>query len=623
MIESIHSPEVHAAFERARQPGQKSILVDGKKANLPFPFPSPKDWRDQWIYFIFLDRFNNPVGAPKHLPWSAEWGEFQGGTINGIREKLAYIRGLGAGAIWITPILKNCQYTPYTSHGYGIQDFLAVDPRFTSDPERARKDPSFADAEVQALVDEAHARGLYVIFDIVLNHTGDVFAYKNIGASAPWSDSAYPIHWRDENGQPCTDWESAPESCPADAAIWPKELRRNEYFRRKGKGGEAAGDFEVLKELVTDFQEFDPVYGAHFPVRETLIRAYQYMIAKFDIDGFRIDTLKFIERDFSRQFANAVREFALSIGKQDFFTFGEIWDDEEKISSYIGRYASEKSDLVGVDAAVDFPLYYKLQSVIKGQSTPMDLVNMYDRRRTLESGVISSQGEASKFFVTFLDNHDQNSRFYFSDSAQPNRYDGQLTSALACLFSLQGIPCLYYGTEQGLHGSGNRPEAVREALWGKPEAFSSSHPFCKAIARLAAIRAGVPALRFGRQYFRPISGDGSFFGFSSYPGGVLAFSRILSGMEVVVVVNTSTELAWQGEVMVDFSLNHPGERFRILFSNNEHPNPPGLVREKPQGQVEIQEQGGSVSRGPTRSLPISLAPMEAQILGSTAWPELE
>jgi glycosidase len=623
MIESIHSPEVHEIFQRIRQPGEKTILIDGVGQRIPYPFPSPEDWRDQWIYFLFLDRFNNPAKPPRHLPWDSEWGEFQGGTINGIREKLAYIRGLGAGAIWITPILKNCQYTPYTCHGYGIQDFFAVEPRFTSDPERAKRDPAFADAELQALVDEAHARGLYVIFDIVLNHTGDVFAYEGQGGSAPWSESAYRIQWRDENGQPRVDWAVPPDSCAPDAAVWPKELRINANYRRQGKGGEAAGDFEILKELVTDRQEYDPVYGVHYPVRETLIRAYQYMIAKFDIDGFRIDTLKFIERDFARQFANAVREFALSIGKKDFFTFGEIWDSEEKISSYIGRNASEQNDMVGVDAAVDFPLYYNLQSVIKGQKAPLELAMMYERRRALEQGVISSQGEASKFFVTFLDNHDQNSRFYYSDPAQPSRYDGQLTSALACLFSLQGIPCVYYGTEQGLHGGGIRPEAVREALWGKPGAFSTDHAFYTALARLAVVRNGTPALRFGRQYFRPISGDGNHFGMSPYPGGILAFSRVLSGMEVVVAVNTNVDSPWQGEVLVDFSLNHVGEGFRVLFSNQPKPIPPGNVREKPMGQVEILEIDGNVAHGPTRSLPVTLAPMEAQILGSTAWPELE
>jgi glycosidase len=621
MPASVRSQEVLEVFRKARIPGKRKILAEGKTVEIPYPFPSPLEWRDEWIYFVFLDRFNNPASPPHHLPWDSPWGEFQGGTIDGVRRQLGYIRGLGAGAIWLSPVVKNCQYTPYTYHGYGIQDFLSVDPRFTSDPDRARRDPAFADSELRGLVDEAHAIGLYVIFDIVLNHTGDVFAYEGYGGDAPWSDEPYPICWRDGTGRARPEWREPPGDPPPDAAVWPKELQRKEYFRRRGKGGELAGDFEILKELTTDYTENHPVYGVHFPVRETLIKAHQYLIAKFDIDGFRIDTLKFIEPCFSRIFANAVREFALDIGKKNFFTFGEIWDSEEKISGYIGRFATEKSDLIGVDAALDYPLFYQLAPVVKGSAAPTDLIAMFDRRRSLENGIISSQGEASKFFVTFIDNHDQHARFHFVDPAQPARYDPQLKMALACLFSLQGIPCMYYGTEQGLHGSGDRPEAVREALWGKTHAFDRENPFSKAVSELAALRRDSPPLRYGRQYFRQVSGDGIHFGFSPFPGGVLAFSRILSGEEILIVANTNTNAPWAGEVVVDYAVNQPGETYKILYGNIPGSRSEIAICEKKCGSVEIREIGGGLSCGPTRILPVRLAPMEIQILGSTALPE--
>jgi glycosidase len=102
---------------------------------------------------------------------------FRGGTFNGVREQLDYLQQLGVGALWLSPVLKNCQYSPFTYHGYGIQDFLQVDPRFASDPQAAKASPELAEAELRALVDEAHARGIHVIFDIVLNHAGDVFEY--------------------------------------------------------------------------------------------------------------------------------------------------------------------------------------------------------------------------------------------------------------------------------------------------------------------------------------------------------------------------------------------------------------------------------------------------------------
>ena len=93
------------------------------------------------------------------------------------------------------------------------------------------------------------------------------------------------------------DFNHAPATIPDDAAVWPQELHNDEFFRRKGKGGEAGGDFESLKELVT----------ANLTVRDVLIRSFQHAIARFDVDAFRIDTLKFIEPDFARVFGNAMR----------------------------------------------------------------------------------------------------------------------------------------------------------------------------------------------------------------------------------------------------------------------------------------------------------------------------
>jgi glycosidase len=138
-------------------------------------------------------------------------------------------------------------------------------------------------------------------------------------------------------------------------------VQHNAFFRRRGKGGEAGGDFESLKEFVTDTKQ-----GALFPVRNALILAYQYAIARYDVDGFRIDTLKFVERDFARVFGNAMREYALSIGKKNFFTFGEVFDNEDRIAEFIGRNTQDADDVVGVDAALDFPLFYKLPAVAKG-----------------------------------------------------------------------------------------------------------------------------------------------------------------------------------------------------------------------------------------------------------------
>jgi glycosidase len=611
MPTSIWSQELQAARAAARG---EAAEAGARDLSFVPPVASPQDWRDCWIYQIVLDRFNNPQSAPARS-WDGEDAVFQGGTFNGVRAQLDYLQDLGVGAIWLSPVLKNCQYLDGTYHGYGIQDFLAVEPRYASDPARARQDPLLAEAELRALVDEIHARGMYVIFDIVLNHAGDVFDYAGFGPVAPWRDTPYEVHWRDAHGQGRPEWTAPPPAAPPDAVVWPQEMQRNEFFRRRGLGDEAGGDFASLKEFVTDFAEVTAERGRYTPVRDALIHAYQYAIAKYDVDGFRIDTLKYIEPEFAQIFGNAMREFALSIGKRNFFTFGEVYDDEERIARFIGRNAMDPGDLTGVDAALDFPLFYALPQVAKGQAPPTAVMQVFTHRKQVQRGLLSSHGEAGKYFVTFLDNHDQHNRFYYADSQDPQRYADQVTLGVACLLALQGIPCLYYGTEQGLHGAGGSLEAVREALWGKPGAFDRNHPFYRAIRQAAAVRQRQPALRYGRQYFRPLSGDGQHFGPSTFAGGVLAFSRILQDQEVLVIANTNAQAGWQGQVVVDFALNPADTGYQVLYSNKGTVAPAARVINKPAGSVVIEEIEGGVTPGPIRALPIQLQPLEVQILG--------
>lgn len=229
MPTSLFSADFQAVYDRAKaragQPGG--------------PFPSPADWRDQWIYFLMVDRFNNPNAGPNKPPFdNAGFSGFQGGTFTGIRQRLKYIKGLGAGAIWLSPVLKNFPFRG-TYHGYGIHDFLRAEPRYADDPKKA-------DDELRALVDAAHEAGLYVIFDIVLNHTGDAFAYNcdpsdgvcnaTGGAEAQFRDNAFDVRWRDSDGKPRGDTTPIESITPksVDALVWPSELQENRFFRRQG-----------------------------------------------------------------------------------------------------------------------------------------------------------------------------------------------------------------------------------------------------------------------------------------------------------------------------------------------------------------------------------------------------
>jgi len=328
-----------------------------------------------------------------------------------------------------------------------------------------------------------------------------------------------------------------------------------------------------------------------------LIRAYQYLIAKFDLDGFRIDTLQYVESDFARVFGNAMREFALSIGKKNFFTFGEVWkdDDEAGIAQFVGRDTDTGDGLIGVDAATDFPMRKRLARVCKAQDPPCVLAQEADARREALKKIVSSHGDAGSFYVTQLDNHDLNERINYPG------WSGQARLALTCLMTLQGIPCIYYGTEQGLDGHGDRREYVREALWGRPDSFSTTHEFYKLVKELSELRDRQPTIRYGRQYFRPCSGNSWDYGYSPYLGGVTAFSRILNDREVLIVANTNTSQEISVHVVVDRNLNQNGKIWDLLFSCDPSPTKPAAT----------------ATHGVYRTVQVTLKPMEAQVLGGS------
>ncbi len=638
MAETIFDQEVVAAIKLAQEAAltghTERVAVGDQERTIMRPFPSPGDWRDLWIYFLLIDRFNNPTAEPNKA-WNRKYDFRQGGTFEGVRRKLDYLEALGVGALWISPVFK-CPKPDWawTYPGYGAQDFLHIDERFGSDGTRET-----AERELRALVDEAHARGIYVILDIVLNHAGRVFDYVRNGQTVESfkdqdllnaSPLARPatIRWMNGFGSPRADWEeNVPPDTPLsdDDVVWPKDLRRKEFFRRRGEkttdavpsGGIVPGDFGSMRQLVVEYDATVPSEGqlreqyGKSPVLSVLIRIYQYAIAKYDFDGFRIDTVKYVAPTAVETFGNAMREFALSVGKKNFFTFGEIWDDEATIARFVGRN-SPSVEGFGIDAALDFPLFYDLPKVAKGEAGVEKVRGVYVRRKEVEQELLSSHGEASRFFVTFLDNHDQHTRFF-----HPNTPRDQVTMGVALLFSLQGVPSLYYGTEQGLTGTvgaDGHPtldsfESVREALWGKDNAFNRSHALFLAIQALSDLRLAEPALRYGRQYFREVSGDGAGFGHSQ-GNGVLAFSRILVDREVLVVANTDTGQAFRGLVVLDMDLSRGGRLMRVAFSNQ-------LTARTTQARVlpdaRFYKDGVEIGRSKTAALDVSVSPREVQI----------
>jgi glycosidase len=531
--------------------------------------PSPTDWRDQFIYFLLVDRFDNNVsGIPAYQPGTGvperqvDAGHtFQGGNLKGIIRRLDYLKGLGCTTLWLSPILKNRTDLNESYHGYGIQDFLEVDPRFGSL------------ADLQDLTAAAHQRGMYVILDVVLNHTGDVWSYPNDDPYYFYQDQVFPFgHWHEADPA---------EGFQDDDAVWPKELQNPDAFKRRGQirnwydPVEARdGDFLSLKELDLPRAE----------VLDTLIKVYKYWIATADLDGFRIDTVKHMEHTATAIFCNAIREYAQRIGKHNFFLFGEVVDDDYTIQKYIGRNSRMENTnerFPALDAALDFPLYFILEDVIKGFASPAFLRDRYMAFRDL----YSDHGEAGRYFVTFVDNHDQMARPYRRFMSN-NPYPQQAILAIGYLLTSQGVPCIYYGTEQGFDGAGRDDSYVRECMfggeWGAFNSsgvhfFNASHEIYQGIAAIARIRGQQSALRYGRQYFREISGNGIDFGHPLDGHCSLAFSRILDTEEILVAMNLDNQQR-NDFITVDYKLSAPKRLMTDLLSPTEN--------------YEVEDRGG-------------------------------
>jgi glycosidase len=531
-------------------------------------FASPHDWRDEFIYFLLVDRFddNNPA-TPAYDPAGPlkgrdprQGGIFQGGNLKGVTRRLDYIRNLGCTTIWLSPIFKNRQEKADSYHGYGVQNFLEIDARFGTLE------------DLQNLIQNAHAKGMHVIQDIILNHTGDNWAYPGDLPYYYSSEAQYPFDfgfWR--------------EADPAygiqeNDAVWPIEFQNPEYYKRRGQitnwfdYREAIdGDFLSLKELDIRKEE----------VMDKLIKVYKYWISVADIDGFRIDTVKHMEDSAAAIFCNAIREYTKRIGKDNFFLFGEIVADDATIERYIGtntRIEGTNERFPSLDAALDFPLYFVLEEIIKGlpNSNPSVLRDRYERFTTL----YEDHGLASSYFVSFVDNHDQMARPYRRFMNQ-NPFTNQMVMAIGYLLTSHGIPCIYYGSEQGFNGGGDNDGYIRECMfggkWGAFDTtgchfFNPNHEIYRKISAIAKIRSAESALRYGRLYFREISEDGNIFYFPGDNNCSLAYSKILDTDEIAIALNITPNtrqdcitvdrhLTPIGSTMVD--LLNPERKFNV------------------------------------------------------------
>ncbi|MDP2031398.1 MAG: alpha-amylase family glycosyl hydrolase [Thiobacillus sp.] len=578
------------------------------------PFhPSPAAWEDQVFYFFLLDRFSdgnemgvldndgNPVAGTTTPPLreidhgnavrteidAAHWREagarFVGGTLRGAMSKIGYLKRLGITALWVSPVFKQPVWS-HAYHGYGVQDFLEIDPRFGT-----RED-------LRALVSTAHAHGIHVILDVILNHAGPVFSYDadryptEGGMDPRWDGRDYTVKgWNDATGQPSLPLDQ-PVADP-NAAIWPLELQSTDHFTRRGRINSwdwypefVEGDFFDLKDIQLGQGAID-----HFrisPALKALTRIYQYWIAYADLDGFRVDTVKHMEPGATRYFTACIHEFAQSIGKEQFTLIGEITGGRG--NAFALREATGLDAALGIDDIPD-----KLEYLAKGQRNPSEYFCLF--RNSFEIGKDSHTWFRNKV-VTLYDDHDQvrkgenKARFCAGGGAS------HALNVLALNTLTLGIPCIYYGSEQELDGSGGNDRYIREALFGGDfgafrsagrHCFDENHPLYLQLAKLLRVRSQHMALRRGRQYLRAISGNGQDFGEPHMIGGslrsIVAWSRLFTDREWVCAINTDEHAERAAWVGLDQELNPTGNRLVCLYASDaaqigierlvESPNP--------------------------------------------------
>ena len=593
-------------------------------------YPSPPTWEDEVLYFLFADRFSDgkeydgfatlddtPVTGPSAArttplfdlaadAWQADrptWFNagktWCGGTLAGIKDKLGYLRRLGITAIWLSPVFRQVSGSD-DYHGYGIQNFLDVDPHFGSRE------------ELKELVTTAHQAGIRVIMDIILNHAGDVFAYQGnvpyyYSQGERWPVEGFRLQRSDVGSLPFETLDTTlhPGAWPG-GAIWPGEFQQPEIWTRQGeiRGWDAFpefldGDFLSLKDMDHGPASKDPSTSwdllrriREFHIAQTLVylsEVYKFWIAYADVDGYRIDTVKHMEPGAVRFFANVIHEYAQSLGKENFYLIGEITGGREHAVNIVNT--------TGIDAALginDIP--DRLEFLAKGWRSPGNprtdtLEGYFDLFRNSLIVEKATHQWFGRHVVTLFDDHDQvgvKHKFRFcgdrSDSYQ------LLPVALGLNLTATGIPCIYYGTEQGFNGADQRTDDdsysdvfLRECMFGGPfgslqstgrHFFREDHEIYRFTKEVCALRREHIALRRGRQYLREVSGSGreGEFYFPQPINGelrwVVAWSRLFAEREYLCAVNTDTAHALTVWITVDHDVHPPGGRMRCLFSTD-------------------------------------------------------
>ena len=422
---------------------------------------------DDVLYLIMPDRFANGDPSnddPAEFPGSHDRAKpraYHGGDLRGVLQHLSYLNDLGVSALWLTPIVKNGAAQDY--HGYGAVDLYAVDPHLGT-----LKD-------YQELVAAAHRQRMKVLFDVVPNH---------VGPKHPWAANPPQPNWFHGTPQHHLNASSA--------------LSGSFY----GQGENAGHDlFEAiidphappaLSRTLTEgwFANILPDLNTENPlVAKYLLQNSIWWAESSGLDGFRVDTVPYVSRDFWSRWTAELRRIYPRL-----ITIGEVFHPDPSVTSFfVGGQKRYDGVDTGLSTVFDYPMYFSLREILLHGAPAGRIANV------LRDDWLYARPDE---LVTFFGNHDV-PRFAGAEGSSP----ANLKLAFGLTLTLRGIPGLYYGDEIGMKGGGD-PDNRRDFPGGWRE--DATNAFTEAgrtreqqdifayVQKLLRLRREHPALSGGR-----------------------------------------------------------------------------------------------------------------------------
>ena len=458
-INPITAAEANAEVEEI------SEISSDTDIDLDFIFTRDIEFRQETLYFVVVDRFhdgdpNNNEGPNPELydPNQEEWGKYWGGDLQGIIDKLDYLKNLGVTAVWLTPLFEQVEGLFFESaaiHGYWTKDFKRINPRFINEGENpslnATQDTK--DTVFDRLIEELHKRNMKLILDIVCNHSSpDIGGNKG----ALYDDGVKIAEFHDD---------------------------KNYWYHHYGEVTDWEDDWQVQNCELAGLASFNE---NNIEYRNYIKSAIKQWLDR-GVDALRVDTVKHMPIWFWQEFNADITTY-----RPDVFIFGE-WiysspDDDRSV-----EFANESGM-----SMLDFGLCMAIRQALGN----------YD-----EGGFHLIQDVLDKDhyyygateLVTFIDNHDMH-RF---QTLNPD--PEVLRLAVALIMTSRGIPCIYYGTEQGLHNdtNGDQNPYGNNDPYNRPmmDSWDTSNPLYREIRLLSGLRRLNPAVSMGSQWQKYITPD--------------------------------------------------------------------------------------------------------------------